>query len=182
MDNFLFPELTNRAPSRIRKLRAHKRRPKPLIPFFGPGGEGQADEVPLPTPTPPVMTPRGPILKNEPERIKAVNTDQRAVVRVAANPNATDSNPFFIDIDDGKDAVAKFGGIIEMEAKKQGVDPDLVKAIMFAENARGNRLGLDQAFQDLGFANTFLPMNINPSHEHQPKNMESARDQQKNCG
>lgn len=108
------------------------------------------------------MTPRGPVLKNEPERIKAILADQRAVFRVAENPKADDSTPWYVDVEDGKDAVAKFGRIIEAEAKKQGVDSDLVKAIMFAENALGNRLDLDQAFQDLGLANTFLPMNINP--------------------
>lgn len=46
MENFLFPEMTDRAPSRLRKLRARRR--KPFVSIIGPGGEGQASEGPLP--------------------------------------------------------------------------------------------------------------------------------------
>ncbi|MDH5722976.1 MAG: hypothetical protein OEY94_06610, partial [Alphaproteobacteria bacterium] len=50
---------------------------------------------------------------------------------------------------------------IEGFAKKHRVDPDLIKAVMWAENARGDKFGLNRAADSLGMSNSQGPMNIN---------------------
>ena len=62
----------------------------------------------------------------------------------------------------GRTAVATFEQTIEQEARRQKVDPDLVKAIVFAENARGHYFALAKTAEGFDVAETFLPMNINP--------------------
>jgi soluble lytic murein transglycosylase-like protein len=52
--------------------------------------------------------------------------------------------------------------VIEREARAQGVDPDLVRAIMYYENADGNLFGLGKKAEEADKADTLLPMNINP--------------------
>ncbi len=56
----------------------------------------------------------------------------------------------------------KHGEIIEREARAQGVEPNLVRAIMYVENADGSRFGLSKFAERHGFAKTLFPMNINP--------------------
>ena len=58
--------------------------------------------------------------------------------------------------------VQKHSAVIEREARRFGVDPDLVRAIMYIENADEHRGGGDFVGQMLGRATTPLPMNINP--------------------
>lgn len=47
-------------------------------------------------------------------------------------------------------------------AKKRGVDPDLIRSVMWAENARGHYGGLNQVLDTIGLSRTKLPMNIRP--------------------
>ncbi len=54
------------------------------------------------------------------------------------------------------------GAIIEREAKRKGVDPDLVRAIMYMENADGNPLNLNRQLEKIGMARSILPINIKP--------------------
>lgn len=62
----------------------------------------------------------------------------------------------------GSEAIEKYGKIAEEEAKRQGVDPNLVKAIMYYENADGHKFGLNDAADMLGVSGSVMPMNINP--------------------
>jgi len=53
--------------------------------------------------------------------------------------------------------------IIRREAGRQGVDPDLVRAIIYAENARGHYFSAARLAESLGRADSIFPMNINPT-------------------
>ena len=48
------------------------------------------------------------------------------------------------------------------EGRASGRDPDLVRTIIFVEHADGHKFGADQWFQEQGWANSLLPMNIKP--------------------
>lgn len=60
----------------------------------------------------------------------------------------------------GVTAVRKNDWLIVQEAKGFGVDPDLVRAIMYIENAHGALYGA--AAEAFGVAKSLLPMNIRP--------------------
>ena len=62
----------------------------------------------------------------------------------------------------GKSAVRKYNPIIDREARRQGVDPDLVRAIMFIEHADGHFGGGNVLAERFGVADSLLPMNIDP--------------------
>jgi hypothetical protein len=49
---------------------------------------------------------------------------------------------------------------VTREAKKRRIDPDLVRSVVWAENARGGHYGL--VGDALGMSRTKLPMNIKP--------------------
>ena len=87
---------------------------------------------------------------------------KRAVLNVSDNPNADASDPWYVSTSAGRTAVATFESIIDQEARRQKVDPDLVKAILFAENARGHYWGAAKAAEGLGIAGSIFPMNMNP--------------------
>lgn len=64
--------------------------------------------------------------------------------------------------DKGAVAVRQYDRLIDQEARRQGVDPDLVKAIVYVENAHGHYFGLSEVSERHGLAKTILPMNVNP--------------------
>ncbi|MBX9634548.1 MAG: hypothetical protein K2X44_06170, partial [Magnetospirillum sp.] len=81
---------------------------------------------------------------------------------VKTNPKETgEAPPWRID-QLGQNAIQKYGKLAEEEAKLQGVDPDLVKAIMYYENADGHKFGLNDVADKLGISGSVMPMNINP--------------------
>lgn len=65
------------------------------------------------------------------------------------------------DKDFGNRVVKDHEKIIEKMAKKHGVDPDLVKSVMWTENARGHKFGANDLADDLDRSNSQAPMNIN---------------------
>jgi hypothetical protein len=62
----------------------------------------------------------------------------------------------------GVTAVRKYDAIIVREAKRKGVDPDLIRAIMYYENADGHYGGLSFAAESVGWAKSIFPMQIKP--------------------
>ncbi len=60
----------------------------------------------------------------------------------------------------GYSAVYVYDHVIEFEADRQGVDPDLVRAMMYTEDANGALYG--PAVQAARVAGSLLPMNIKP--------------------
>lgn len=100
-----------------------------------------------------------PIVNLAADRIQAILDDTPALFEIAVNPDAdkhyADS---YADHDAGAIAVLTHRTTLEREAARQGVDPDLVKAIMYVENAQGQ---LYAVAETIGLASTILPMNIN---------------------
>jgi len=79
--------------------------------------------------------------------------------KVAANRTADGSAPWYEA--SGMSEVTKHAKIIEAEAQRQGVDPDLVKAIMYMETTHGYYDAIPAAVD----ANkTLLPMNIHTEY------------------
>lgn len=66
--------------------------------------------------------------------------------------------------DIGRDEVRKHDrhGLIEEEAARVGIDSDLIRAVMYQENARGHYWGGSWLWEQLGWADSILPMNIQP--------------------
>ncbi len=110
--------------------------------------------------------PRGPYtvptLNNSGERIENILGDRPAHFDVEKNPKADPSSPWYEDQQIGQEAVAAHNQVIESEAVRQGVHPDLVKSIIFAENARGHYYGLANLAEAVGYADSLFPMNIKP--------------------
>jgi len=103
-----------------------------------------------------------PTINDEEKRIDNILNDKDARFEIKDNSKASDEAPWYESVDAGKSSVASYGKIIEAEARRQGVDPDLVKAIVFAENARGHYFGAARAAEGFGLSKTILPMNIDP--------------------
>lgn len=110
--------------------------------------------------------PRGelrvPTLRNEAERIENVLANKPARFNIEDSPDADASSPLHEIKSIGIAAIERYGKIMEEEARKQGVDPNLVKAISFSENARGHYLGMAEVFEKLDLAKSIFPMNIRP--------------------
>lgn len=60
----------------------------------------------------------------------------------------------------GKKAVREHDDRIRKYSEKHNVDPDLVRSVMFAENARGHHFGFNLALDQLQLSKSALPMNI----------------------
>ena len=108
----------------------------------------------------PEREPSGPpVINKASDRIQAILNNTPALFEIRDNPGANKNYAdSYADHDAGATAVATHGATIEIEAARQGVDADLVKAIMYVENAQGRSYGFAETF---GLASTILPMNIN---------------------
>ncbi|MDH5722959.1 MAG: peptidoglycan-binding protein [Alphaproteobacteria bacterium] len=93
------------------------------------------------------------ILNNTPAKfdIKFKKTDK--ILREAAIDTFVRNN------DIARKTLEKHSETVERFSKKHGVDPDLVKAIMWDENARGDKFGTNRLFDSIGSSQR--PMNIN---------------------
>ncbi len=81
---------------------------------------------------------------------------------IADNPIEDGSAPLWRIPVLGWRAVQRYGAIAEEEAKRLGLDPDLVKAVLYYENADGHWGVLNDLGDLLGTSKTVMPMNINP--------------------
>ncbi|SMF53829.1 hypothetical protein SAMN06265365_11864 [Tistlia consotensis] len=98
------------------------------------------------------------VLRDKVDRRPDILNDEAAVFPVDENPAADSELPNWrTQRRIGWDAVQNNASTIEAAARRYGVDPDLVKAIVYAENA----LGYYDVFA-FGMQDTILPMNINP--------------------
>lgn len=113
---------------------------------------------------------RGPELHAETDRRRSILEDSPVSFPVAANPSADGSIPLHAIHSLGADAVREHDLVLREEPERAGVDPDLVRAIMYVEIAQGHYFGagplLDDArrstfLNDLGIGSkTVLPMNV----------------------
>ena len=94
------------------------------------------------------------------DRIRILQDDMPALFEIEENEDA-DRNygAWRSDHRAGAMAVEHYALVIEEEARRQGVDPDWVKAIMYVENAHG---WYGPLFEAINVAETLFPMNINP--------------------
>ena len=67
------------------------------------------------------------------------------VIPIQTNPEADGKQPLHHWHDLGKNSVEQHDGIIQSEAEAQGVDPDLIRTVMYMENARGHKFLANQA-------------------------------------
>ena len=98
----------------------------------------------------------------ESRRWAILNDRPNVRFNIDENPKEVGSAPSDREHDEGISAVNKHDSIIEQEAGAQMVDPDLVRAIMYVENADESQGAFTKFVEDLGLAKTLLPMNINP--------------------
>jgi soluble lytic murein transglycosylase-like protein len=113
---------------------------------------------------------RGPELRMAEDRQRSILEDTPASFSVSNDPNTVGCAPWYANHIVAAEAVRKYDGIIREESVKAGVDPDLVRAIMYTEMAQGHYFGagplLDEArkskfLNDLGIeSKTVLPMNV----------------------
>ena len=104
---------------------------------------------------------RVPVLKNEEERLLSNINDTPAIFYIEDNPNANGGYRIHEFSWLGKDAVEEHNDTIEKMATKHDVDPDIVRAVMWAENARGH-WGIGNKLADaFRVSDTPMPMNMN---------------------
>jgi hypothetical protein len=103
---------------------------------------------------------RWPTLGREADRRKSIIGDTPGVFALADSPNASPTTPWYSVHDNGYYGVARNDSMIAQEARRIGVDPDLMRAIMYVEYANGYSYG--GPAQLLGQAKSLYPMNIRP--------------------
>lgn len=121
-----------------------------------------------------------PIYNMEQDRVNAINWDTDAVFEIADNPDAKGDDRWNDKVTSNyaKAKVVEHGDTIERLAKEHGVNPNLVRAIMFREQAAGP---LQPAADSLGISNTLSPMGFNPDVWYGfGIDRESARDSEDN--
>ncbi|NQV79939.1 MAG: hypothetical protein HQ495_05250 [Alphaproteobacteria bacterium] len=108
-------------------------------------------------PEPPLSPPVVNIAR---DRIDNILGNKPARFEIADNPSA---RPAIVGSHiKGRDAVLENDRIIKEEAESEGIDPNLLRAIMYVENARGWLH--DAAAEGIGLTpSSALPMNINAS-------------------
>lgn len=99
-------------------------------------------------------------IRYEESRQWALKHDIPARFDIADNPDEDGKAPLWREHDKGVEAVKKYDSIILREAQRQGVDPDLIRAIMYTENADGSRYGIEALATRLRLTRTLMPMNI----------------------
>lgn len=111
---------------------------------------------------------KAPTVNLEKDRIKSILNNDPTKFEIKENPSLENptlkeraiqtviKNEGF-----GNKIVQNHEKTIEKMAKKHGVDPDLVKSVMWAENARGHGFGTNNLADDFGVSDSQTPMNIN---------------------
>ncbi|NQV80405.1 MAG: hypothetical protein HQ495_07615 [Alphaproteobacteria bacterium] len=99
----------------------------------------------------------------EKDRIAAILNDSPAIFEVAENPKASPHHYGYHNF--GQEAVERNERSIQTYAARYGVDADLLRAIMYVENARGQfKDRVKKALENLHIGEgprSALPMNIN---------------------
>ncbi len=106
-----------------------------------------------------------PVISEEKARIQNIIEDKPARFQIRRNPEADGSERFHERRLLGRRAVIMEDPTIREMAEKHGVDPDLIRAVMWAENARGHKFGLNRVADNFRLSDTPLPMNMNMNKE-----------------
>lgn len=103
-----------------------------------------------------------PSLKDPDERRVSILQDKPDKFEFRGGRPADDSAPFWELPQFGARTVQRYDPIIVQMAEKHGVDADLLRAVMYMENARGHYFGMNNLSDALGLSDSIAPMNINP--------------------
>lgn len=103
---------------------------------------------------------RWPLLIKEADRRQSILGNAAGLFDIADNPDADARTPWYSFHRDGYNGVNRHDSRIRREAERRGVDPDLVRAIMYVEYANGYSYG--GPAQLVGQADSLYPMNIRP--------------------
>ncbi|WP_374581710.1 NBR1-Ig-like domain-containing protein [Pseudoduganella sp.] len=96
-------------------------------------------------------------LGTEGERRQSILNGTHGTIRIAENPGASADEPFYEWR--MQEQVTKYSGLIDERSAKYGVDPNLVKAIMYMETTHGWYDSWVAPFQK---NTSILPMNVRP--------------------
>lgn len=110
---------------------------------------------------PPYEENNPPTINEEKERLDAIANDKPAKFKIEKNPEASGDFKIHEVPILGRYMVKQHDTTIEKMAKKHGVDPDMIRAVMWSENARGHKLGGNLIGDLIGNSKTPLPMNMN---------------------
>ena len=105
------------------------------------------------------MTMKGTNMNGQ-ERIQALVNGQPIVINVEDTniPEKSKANEHIHNW--GKEYVDKYGNLIEKYAKQYNLDPNIAKAILYAENADFHKYGYNKFFDIIHKSSSVLPMNI----------------------
>lgn len=123
-----------------------------------------------------------PVINFSEDRIKSILDDTPAIFEIQIDPKATSKAPSYEDVPTAREALLDNDAYIEIAAKKHSVDPDLIRAIMWAENARGGYFGSGYGWDKLKITRTAMPMNVYVSIWHSliSQNKDDLYDPKKN--
>lgn len=122
--------------------------------------EASATSLQLVQADPPAPAASPPLLTSRAEREKAILDDSPGRFAITDSPELTGAAPLWRKPEYGRSMVERYGPLIDQEAGKQGVDPDLVRAIMYFENADGHKYGFDVLADYTGLSRSQRPMSI----------------------
>jgi soluble lytic murein transglycosylase-like protein len=108
------------------------------------------------------VSPGGPPeLSMAADRKRSIVNDLPARFRLADSRDASGDAPWYENAGAGRSAVERNNDFIEQSASKYGVDPDLVRAVMFMETSHGWYDAVPALFDK---NKTVLPMNVHSEY------------------
>lgn len=104
-----------------------------------------------------------PVIKTSTDREKSLLEDTPAIFEIERDPKNIKW-----DIWDevrtfdkkGRDAVNRHYDEVTISAQKHNIDPDLIRAVLYAENARGHKIVLNDIADKIHISDSVMPMNI----------------------
>lgn len=104
------------------------------------------------------------VIEGRTQREEAIRKNLPAKFKIEKNPNQDFGSELWDDIYNldflGRSAIREHDKTIVKKAAKHNLDPDMVRAVMFAEHARGHKLGGNYLFNGTPLSDSALPMNI----------------------
>ena len=129
----------------------------PAPPTFGGFIPGRA----LPGNAPNAVEPLNPDLRRQ-KRREAIIAGEGGSFSVAPNPDASRNAPWYEYL--VRSNVRDYADQINQVANEEGIDPDIIRAIMFVETTHGDYAGWGRITDALGASSTILPMNIHQQY------------------
>jgi hypothetical protein len=104
-------------------------------------------------------------IENDPEkREEAIKNDIPVLFEIKRHPNLDTGSKLWDDLRTfdsyGRRAVQENNNRIQKYANKHNLDPDITRSVIYAENARGHKLGANKLSDIISISDSPLPMNI----------------------